>query len=66
MTVLGSVMGRVSAVESNLSQVIQIHFYAASTQAAPSIVIEDINTIYMEIIGKNETPAGNGDGTGNI
>ena len=64
MTVLGSVMGRVSVVESNLLQVIQIPFDVASTQAAPSIVVEDINTMDMEIVGKDETPAGNGDGSG--
>ncbi|KAL8119685.1 hypothetical protein AgCh_016975 [Apium graveolens] len=59
----GKFMGKVSAVESNLSQVIQIQFDSAFTQAAPATVIEEINNVDMEIVGKDEDVAGNGDGT---
>ena len=41
ITVLGSVMGKVSAVESNLFQIIKIQIDAASAQAAPNIAMLD-------------------------
>lgn len=64
MTVLGSVMGRVSVLENNLSQVVQFQIQVnfPPPQQPPTVVIEPIDidiedvVVKEKVVGKGNSP----------
>lgn len=66
MTVLGSVVGRVTTLESNLSQLVQfqLNMSALHSSQPPSVVIEPIEVEFEDAMDAKPETAGKSDTVG--